>query len=135
MLDKETEEFLKKTLKENLDLVGLSMVLYDLHNKKCPSCFMELQERLDLKDEKVTFWGCSQCKQVFTFKKLQEVKNIFKSISFCGQCAFYKTPKCLSVSSEGYIKKTDFACCDFYVDRHISRGKLRKRKIVQKRVE
>jgi hypothetical protein len=53
----------------------------------------------------------------------------------CGDCAYYKTPKCTFENVAGYIKKKDYRCADFYPDRHIARDKLRKRKIVQKRVE
>jgi hypothetical protein len=53
----------------------------------------------------------------------------------CGDCAYYKTPKCTFANMAGYIKKKDYRCAEFYPDRHIQRDKKRKRKITQKRVE
>ena len=53
----------------------------------------------------------------------------------CGDCAYYKTPKCTFENVAGYIKKKDYRCVDFYPDRHIARDKLRKHKARQERVE
>jgi len=53
----------------------------------------------------------------------------------CGQCSFYKTPKCLFAYYNDVITKKDTCCPEFYPDRHIPRDKLKKPRVVQKRVE
>jgi len=53
----------------------------------------------------------------------------------CGQCSFYKTPKCTYEYYVAYITKKDSCCADFFPDRHIPRNKLKKPRVVQKRVE
>jgi len=77
----------------------------------------------------------------FTEKALERVetellinpRNIEPPQVRCGDCAYYKTPKCTFENMAGYIKKKDGACADFFLDRHIGRKKLRRK--VQKRVE
>ena len=135
MLDEETENSLKTYLQtdEAKDLMMFEQIRLEIRKPKCPSCSLELQKRLDWKDEKVIFYECSKCKQVFSFKKIEEAEKIENYKGVCGNCAFYKTPKCTFENMAGYIKKKDGACADFFPDRHIERKKLRRK--VQKRVE
>jgi hypothetical protein len=55
-----------------------------------------------------------------------------KPTKTCGFCAYYKTPKCLWADQEGHIKKTDVACSDFFLDRHLR--KPLKVKVVERRI-
>lgn len=73
-------------------------------------------------------WLREKAKQTPDPDKIEE-----NQLTKCGDCAYYKTPKCLFQDQEGYIKKPDVGCSDFYFDRHlISKQSLKrkKRKIV-----
>ena len=67
-------------------------------------------------------------------RKLAEGKTELPD-NACGQCAAYKTPFCLFSNFNDVITKKDRACASFYPDRHIPREKLKKKRIVQRRVE
>jgi hypothetical protein len=51
----------------------------------------------------------------------------------CGECSYYKTPRCFHANYNNVITKKDQACREFYPDRHIPRDGLKKGKTVQKR--
>jgi hypothetical protein len=77
----------------------------------------------------------AQTKEELT-KKLSslslEIPDVKKPTKTCGFCAYYKTPKCLWSDQEGHIKKTDVACSDFFLDRHLR--KPLKVKVVERRI-
>jgi hypothetical protein len=78
--------------------------------------------------------GLAQTKEELT-KKLSSLSletSDVKPTKTCGFCAYYKTPKCLWSDQEGHIKKTDVACSDFFLDRHLKR--TLKIKVVEKRL-